>query len=802
MVSAMSGDRKGGAVRRPRPIGRPRVQPGPLADLKDLIYRLYLRARTPTLDEITAAVASDNDLVGCPGRDTIGRVIGDPGLPPSHDDVVAVVTVLARAAGSDSGDAAGRAVDLWIEARMASARIPLAAVKVSQADPQRLGVHPAISVPGVADALPPEYVPRDADGGESGVRARVTAAAGRGGFTLLVGGSSVGKTRSAFEAVTALLPEWWLVHPAGPGEVTELAGAPPPRTVVWLDELQRYLDGEDGLTAATLRALLNAPHPLVIIGTLWPEYYTAYTAMPGSGGSDPHLRKRDLLSLADVVRIDPEFSLPEEDRARAAAARDPRLAVALETAGYGLPQTLAAAPQLVARWRDAKTAAPYGWAVLTAALDAARLGAHAPLSADLLRAAAPGYCTSRQQAEAPDNWFEQALAYATGKLHGAAAALSPAGAGMGKVNGYVAADYLIQHASRERRDVRVPASTWDAVISHVHDPADSVKLGDSGNHRLLYCYAIPLYQRAAAAGDEHAAKRLAMLLAARGDMDGAADILRAPSDVGGGPAAWRLASMLSDSAQIDRLRALADSGDTAATWGLAAQQAENGDLARAAQILRSTAGDDGQRAAVRLADMLADYGDSEGLRARADAGDQLAVMLMPDLIARRRQLEARARTDTDDREVPAVTGDSWIHLQFDPDQWAGRSVEPNTDEWDVIVKMALSVADFGNAADAARLLTASGVVGDEDRESVLEMLADYGSLGRQRARADAGDDRAASLVARKLAIRGDVEGLRARIDAGDRWAGGKLASVLMELGRGVEAERVRRFGLNPDGSIA
>ena len=95
------------------------------------------------------------------------------------------------------------------------------------------------------------------------------------------------------------------------------------------------------------------------------------------------------------------------------------------TAGYGLTQTLAAAPQLVARWQDAQTASPYAWAVLTAALDAARLGARAPLSADFLRAAAPGYCTSQQQAEAPDDWFEQALAYATGKLHGAAAALAP-----------------------------------------------------------------------------------------------------------------------------------------------------------------------------------------------------------------------------------------------------------------------------------------------------------------------------------------------------------------------------------------
>jgi hypothetical protein len=120
-------------------------------------------------------------------------------------------------------------------------------------------VHAAISVPGVLDDVPPEYVLRDADAAESGIRARVLAAAERGGFVLLVGGSSVGKTRSAVQAVKALLPDWWLVHPDGPAEIAALAQAPSPQMVVWLDELQRYLDGEHGLTGAVVRALLNAP---------------------------------------------------------------------------------------------------------------------------------------------------------------------------------------------------------------------------------------------------------------------------------------------------------------------------------------------------------------------------------------------------------------------------------------------------------------------------------------------------------------------------------------------------------------
>ena len=70
----------------------------------------------------------------------------------------------------------------------AAVRLELAGVRVSEADPRRLGVHAAISVPGVPDEVPPEYVPRDVDTAEFGVRARVAAAAQRGGFVLLVGG--------------------------------------------------------------------------------------------------------------------------------------------------------------------------------------------------------------------------------------------------------------------------------------------------------------------------------------------------------------------------------------------------------------------------------------------------------------------------------------------------------------------------------------------------------------------------------------------------------------------------------------
>lgn len=37
------------------------------------------------------------------------------------------------------------------------------------------------------------------------------------------------------------------------------------------------------------------------------------------------------------------------------------------------------------------------------------------------------------------------------------------------MDGYTVAHYLIQRATRERRSARVPASTWDALLSHHRD---------------------------------------------------------------------------------------------------------------------------------------------------------------------------------------------------------------------------------------------------------------------------------------------------------------------------------------------
>ena len=225
-------------------------------------------------------------------------------------DKLAALGITAPRSGGQSG------------AQMPGSARPAGAVRVGEADPRRLGVHAAISVPGVPDEVPPEYVPRDVDAAEYGVRAKVAAAA-RAGRVRAAGRRVLGRQdpvrgRGGQGAAAGLVAG----APGRAGRGRRAGAAPPPRTVVWLDELQRYLDGEHGLTGGVVRALLGAPDPVVIIGTLWPDRYAAYTAVPAPGGRRSARAGTGGAGPGRVIRIGPEFSPAEQDRARAAAARD------------------------------------------------------------------------------------------------------------------------------------------------------------------------------------------------------------------------------------------------------------------------------------------------------------------------------------------------------------------------------------------------------------------------------------------------------------------------------------------------
>ena len=111
-------------------------------------------------------------------------------------------------------------------------------------DPVRLGTHPAARVKGEDGRInrTPAFVERDR---MADVKAALTA----GGFVLMVGDSTAGKTRLAYEAMRACLPRHVCVKPetsdALPAAITVARQKRP--SVLWLDDLERYL-GIGGLT--------------------------------------------------------------------------------------------------------------------------------------------------------------------------------------------------------------------------------------------------------------------------------------------------------------------------------------------------------------------------------------------------------------------------------------------------------------------------------------------------------------------------------------------------------------------------
>jgi hypothetical protein len=181
-------------------------------------------------------------------------------------------------------------------------------------DPFALEMHRPVQPEDAPPGLPvmPPYVPREHDQ----VLGQVVRAAadGRSGIAVLVGGSSVGKTRACWEVLQILRAQpdlWRLWHPIDPSRLDaalqELPGIGP-RTVVWLNETQSYLDPADGglgeRVAAGLRELLRdparAPVLVLVLATLWPRYWGTLTARP-DGGPDPHAQARELLAGHDIT---------------------------------------------------------------------------------------------------------------------------------------------------------------------------------------------------------------------------------------------------------------------------------------------------------------------------------------------------------------------------------------------------------------------------------------------------------------------------------------------------------------------
>ncbi|WP_053758465.1 hypothetical protein [Streptomyces sp. AS58] len=698
--------------------------------------------------------------------------------------------------------------------------------RVAEWNARMLGVKPAIEAQGARGDLP-LYIPRDHD---RELRRVVREMATTGGLIVLLGEPSTGKSRSAYEAVVAELPDWWLLRPQDVTELEELVDLGAGRAVVWLDDLGHFLDARPTLSAAILLRLLDPRAPTVVVGALWPESYDRYAGAAEASGAAPgraSAEAREVLQLARTVDVVGELSESEQAAAEAAADTDPRIAAALAGSDFGLFQTLAGAPALVRRWRSGDV---YGRALMNAAIDAVRLGGPEILTVDYLRAAAPGYLTSAQWARATPQWLDTALDYCATMVNGATAALSPAaGHQPGSVVGYTIADYLLRTGERHRRFTLVPAEAWHALLDTVVDTRILAEIGWSAEWRLLYELAHEFYR---AAGSDGVVRR-ARLLKRQGLAAEARQLLEPQAVEGQAQAIDTLVgwarSDLSDPEQLtaelaryapvhqgaaaELARALGNAGrseESSAQWLALAEQGYppaaraaarhllNIDRrAEAMELLRAHAATQDSRRL--LVNLLLEEGTQAGtaeaevwLRrwlAEGMALGQLATLLLDQ--GRTSELEQMANEDIGQARDRMV--DLWVAQNLrEPDiaeyavdrcrQWSQDEHGP----WRII-NLLKRLGRTNEAIDAGVAFEREHGGNDDLNAVITSMLMEQDRVDEVLVRADAGDSRAQQVVAEGLLDQGRVPELEQRAAHGEWHACRILSDWLEEQGRVPEA---------------
>jgi hypothetical protein len=492
------------------------------------LHSLYEAAGSPTRDRLVRAAK----LWHPPARlteQTLSDWLSGNTVPSDRATVLALIDHLKQLARKENAGFVARPVN-WPKLH-AAAKAARREHRRKAADPDGKGTYRVTDVPGrligvkpairvdyprrLAD-IPP-YVTRDYD---EELRAAVRVASVESRLILLVGPSASGKTRSAYEAVLAEVPGFPMVIPQSGAELEKMLEDQPimEPSVVWLDDFQRFFGKPDGVTFDAIFEILNGDHPVVAVGTVWPEWYDALTKDPyRSGGDDvafgvlyqavlqrgdkpksmPRRRvgdditldryehaRRVIDGLAQEVSVDPAFSRAEKRRAGEAARDDRRLRVALDDPDdFGVTQVLAGAPRLVKHWESQSQEHVFGVAAITVAIDIRRIGVESPIPFDVILAAVPAYVSEHRMALAPPDWRVEALSYACSDLGGTSALILTAD-DSGEPYAASAADFLAHHGSRRRGAEPVSDLLWKVAADRAWPPNDLRRLAASARLAL------------------------------------------------------------------------------------------------------------------------------------------------------------------------------------------------------------------------------------------------------------------------------------------------------------------------------
>ncbi|MER5932937.1 hypothetical protein [Streptomyces sp. NPDC002054] len=361
-------------------------------------------------------------------------------------------------------------------------RIPI--LPVADAQPLELGVHRTSRLEGAPPL--PTYVPRDAD---SAVSAQLVEARENGGLVLLVGESTAGKSRCAFEAVRRELSDHWIIAPPAASDLSPVLShisLPRParrKWVLWLDDLDHFLL-PGGLDQGMLSALLE--QRVVVMATIRSEAYGNYSerALRGTEAGAASARRLGsrVLNLIDPLILDRQWSKAEMSRLRAHLANpnpDMRLADAARHHGvHGIAEYLAAGPKLLEEFLTARRQPkghPRGAALVQAAIDLARAGISTPLPTETLLALSTYYLSAGEASRLRAESSEQALMWATEIQFGVAGML----VATDTAEAWRPFDYLVDATASAVEAADIPDEVWEAAVTHANGGSELLPVGRS-----------------------------------------------------------------------------------------------------------------------------------------------------------------------------------------------------------------------------------------------------------------------------------------------------------------------------------
>ncbi|WP_413101037.1 tetratricopeptide repeat protein [Streptomyces sp. Inha503] len=656
------------------------------------------------------------------------------------------------------------------------------------------------------NAVPP-YVERVVD---LALRDRLVNAAESGGLVLVIGDSTAGKTRTAYEALRATLPGYRILVPEIGDDfdvVSDAVANSECPCIVWLDDLEDYL-GPQGLSPRVVHELARLKTP--VVATMRTQQYETFRprqeAAVHSGNEIWYAKATGtrVLKLAAVIELERVWDA--EELRRAQACSDPRIIDAVAHHGpFGIAEYLASGPALLHEWHGAYRAGanPRGAALVAAAVDLSRTGLRSPYRLSALRPLHEAYLMMKGGSLLRPESLESAVSWASQIRFGVTSMLLPV-----TEDGWAVFDYLVDHTSSE-----IPSSVWGAALAYATSDSERFIIGVNAS-RAAPDVALSAWRPLADNGVAAAEFNVGVLLRELGKAEEAELWLRRALASGYSDAAINLGILLGETGRVEEgektLRLV--EGSPLGAMNLGILLASTG-RTEEAEVTYRRALDGGFPYATPLANLLmiqGRYKEAEEMFLRSlGAGDSDAAVNFGNLLlemGRVEDAEAMYRQGVETSSPSADYNLGLLLAKLGRDEEAARMYRSAIDSGNIeaafnLGNLMVKSKNLGEAAELFRLAVRSGHTGAA--VNLGNLLADKGRIEEAekmyRHAESLGDPSGALNLGILLCDLGrpeDAENAYRRAkEAGSVDAVVNLGALLMDFGRHDEAEQLFREAL-------